>query len=310
MTPAARPAPASISTQRRDRSRAPRLAPPTKGCCATTASPASPAPASSSLPTSAPASSPTLPLLRGSLSPSSSSALKFSARFHSHHHPALDTGTFEIFHAEQPHSWVTETHLHKRFMARCPINRDFARPLFRIIGGIKPVKSLHSLLRVRNSIKHLKTGFILRPKAHMAEVRGCKRGHQTSWGYYPPFVQGKRIFTMTQFQNTNAQEKAGAWLGRNFPSSHSKQYSRSAHHKLVQHGSRKPQAPRDKQLRFFFPSSFSLHQTYQITNKTQTSICKRCTEISAKRYDLLLFKGRLICNWLQSGWAQISHDQV
>lgn len=114
------------------------------------------------------------------------------------------------------------------------------------------MKSLHSLLWMRNSKKDFKTGFILRPKAHMPEVRGCKHGHQTSWGYNSPLVQGKRIFTTTQFQNTNAQEKAGAWLRRYFPSLHNKQYSRSAHQKLVQHSSHKPQAPHDKQLRFFF----------------------------------------------------------
>lgn len=157
-------------------------------------------------------------------------------------------------------------------MASFPINWDFAHPLFKIIGGIKPVKSLHSILCTRNSKKHLKTGFILRPKAHMPEVRGCKHGHQTSWGYYTPLVQGKGIFTMTQFQNRNAQEKAGAWLGRYFPSSHSKQYSHSACHKLVQHRSQTASSTWQRAQIFFFPSSFSLHQAYQITNKTQTSI--------------------------------------
>lgn len=163
-------------------------------------------------------------------------------------------------------------------MASFPINWDFAHPLFKIIGGIKPVKSLHSILCTRNSKKHLKTGFILRPKAHMPEVRGCKHGHQTSWGYYTPLVQGKGIFTMTQFQNRNAQEKAGAWLVRYFPSSHSKQYSHSACHKLVQHRSQTASSTWQRAQIFFsflfFPSP-SLPNHKQNPNKHTASAVLR-----------------------------------
>lgn len=73
-------------------------------------------------------------------------------------------------------------------------------------GGYK-VNFLPSLLRVRNSKMHSKAGVILRPEAHTPAVRGCKRGCQTPWGCYSPFIQERRGFMATQFQNTKARRR-------------------------------------------------------------------------------------------------------
>lgn len=107
----------------------------------------------------------------------------------------------------------------------------------------------------------------------------------------------------TQSQNSNIQGEAGTWLQRCFPS----EFSTS---QLVQQGSHKPQAPRDKQLRYslsflFLPSP----KPKEAQTNPKQAHGKCWAEIAVKTHYLVLFKGKLICNWLQSGWARIGNDQ-
>lgn len=105
-------------------------------------------------------------------------------------------------------------------------------------GGVKRSRS-----PLRNSKKHFKTGFIWRLKAPVPEVRGCKRRHQTptpnpSGSPASCGPRNKDFYDDSSPEHKRPRDSghvAGAALSQpgTEPGSHS---------------SRKPQAPRDKQL--------------------------------------------------------------